>query len=331
MVGSGLIVAAGGTAFLLLVTTTFMGQDTSSVGSGGSASCAATVNAPAGAAKLDQDQLTNAHTIVTVGAQMSVPPRGFVIAIATALQESYLRNLHYGDRDSVGLFQQRPSSGWGTVAELTDPPTSSAKFYQALLKVPGWQSMPLTQAAQEVQRSAFPLAYAKWESLAQTLVGQMIGSSAASGSASAVVADISCGTTVGNGVPSGAAGAMLQIALAQRGKPYLWGGIGPSAFDCSGLVVYSWLEAGHRLRVRTSEEMYQVSDRVAAGAEQPGDLLFMHFASAGPGHVMIVVKKGVAVEAPQTGDVVKLINYDSNSMVIGRLKAQAFTDGTVPS
>jgi cell wall-associated NlpC family hydrolase len=123
---------------------------------------------------------------------------------------------------------------------------------------------------------------------------------------------------------------MLQIALTQRGKPYVWGATGPDIFDCSGLVVYAWRRAGHRLRVRTSEEMYQVSDRVAAGAEQPGDLLFMHFAAAGPGHVMIVVKKGLAVEAPQTGDVVKLITYDPNTLVIGRLNAQAFTDGTVP-
>lgn len=332
IIGSGVVVTAGAMGFVLLITTTMFSQGTNSGTLGGSTSCAVTVHAPSGVAKLDQDQLNNAHTIVTVGARLSVPPRGMIIAIATALQESYLRNLHYGDRDSVGLFQQRPSAGWGSVAELTDPPTSATKFYRALLKVSNWEDMPLTRAAQEVQRSAFPFAYAKWENLAQTLVGQMVGSSPPSANASTANATgISCGSNVGTALPNGSVGQMLKIALAQRGKPYLWGGIGPSAFDCSGLIVYSWLEAGYRLRVRTSEQMYSVSDRVAPGSEQPGDLLFNHFQASGPGHVMIVVKPGVAVEAPQTGDVVKIINYDAHEWVIGRLNARAFTNGTIPS
>jgi cell wall-associated NlpC family hydrolase len=317
---------------ILLFTTSFLASSPDSGTAGGSEWCAVTVNAPSGVAKLDQEQLANAHTIVSVGARMPVPARGFVVAIATAFQESTLRNLHYGDRDSVGLFQQRPSSGWGTVPELTDPPTAAAKFYNALLQVPDWESMPLTQAAQAVQRSAFPFAYAKWESLAQTLVGQMIGPAALSQNSSTTnVSGISCGSNVGIAGPSGAVGEMLRIALTQKGKPYLWGGIGPSAFDCSGLIVYSWLEAGHPLRVRTSEQMFLVSDRVSPGSEQPGDLLFNHFNSASPGHVMIVVRPGVAVEAPHTGDVVKVISYDPHEWAIGRLNSRAFANGTIPS
>jgi cell wall-associated NlpC family hydrolase len=159
----------------------------------------------------------------------------------------------------------------------------------------------------------------------------MIGNSALTASTTTSrVGGIACGAIVGSTLPNGAVGEMLKIALSQQGKPYLWGGIGPSAFDCSGLVVYSWLEAGFPIRVRTSEEMYGVSDRVAPGTEQPGDLLFTEFAAAGPGHVMIVVKPGVAVEAPQTGDVVKIVNYDPNKWVIGRLNARAFVNGAIP-
>lgn len=326
-VAAGLASAAG-VSYLLMMTAVNQSDNQSTVG--GSTSCVATINAPT-SAQLDQDQLGNAYTIVRVGASRAIPQRGLTIAIATALQESNLRNLSYGDRDSVGLFQQRPSSGWGTVAELTDPPTSAAKFYAALVEVPNWETMPLTVAAQTVQRSAFPNAYAKWETLATTLVTQMVSGKAATSSQSVTVNSIGCSQVVGDPISSTATGAMLQVALAQRGKPYVWGATGPDSFDCSGLIVYAWRKTGSPLRVRTSEQMYSVSDRVAPGSEQPGDLLFNHFQAAGPGHVMIVVKPGVAVEAPQTGDVVKIINYDANEWVIGRLNARAFINGTIPS
>jgi hypothetical protein len=109
----------------------------------------------------DADQVANAATIVAVGAQRNVPPPGWVIAVATSMQESGLRNLSGGDRDSVGLFQQRPSQGWGTSHELQDPAYAAGKFYDRLLTIPDWQTIDLTDAAQAVQRSAFPDAYAK--------------------------------------------------------------------------------------------------------------------------------------------------------------------------
>ena len=105
----------------------------------------------------DADQLANARVVLTVGAQLGVAARGQVIALATAIQESSLRNLPGGDRDSLGLFQQRPSAGWGTRTQILDPSYAATRFYRALLTVPGWQTMPLTQAAQNVQRSAYPL------------------------------------------------------------------------------------------------------------------------------------------------------------------------------
>lgn len=118
----------------------------------------------------DAEQVGNAATIVAVGAQVGGPVRGWVIAVATAIQESDLRNLPGGDRDSIGLFQQRPSQGWGTPAQLHDPVYAATKFYQKLQTIHGWQTMPLTEAAQAVQRSATPGAYAQHEPSATMLV-----------------------------------------------------------------------------------------------------------------------------------------------------------------
>jgi murein DD-endopeptidase MepM/ murein hydrolase activator NlpD len=123
----------------------------------------------------DAEQVANAAIIIEVGADLQVPIWGRVIAVAVAMQESSLRNLpHLGeanDHDSVGLFQQRPSQGWGTPAQLQDPVYAATAFYQALLKVDGWAQMALTEAAQAVQRSAHPDAYAKWTTDAAMLVG----------------------------------------------------------------------------------------------------------------------------------------------------------------
>ncbi len=114
-------------------------------------------------------QLQHASTINAVGMSRGLPQRARIIALATALQESGLRNLPSGDRDSVGLFQQRPSQGWGQRSKLIDPVYASGKFYDALVAVDGWQTMSLSKAAQSVQYSAFPDAYAKWEDEATTL------------------------------------------------------------------------------------------------------------------------------------------------------------------
>ncbi|MFF9157610.1 M23 family peptidase [Streptomyces sp. NPDC014846] len=123
-------------------------------------------------------QVRNAATVTSVARTRGLPPRAAVIAVATAMQESSLTNLRGGDRDSVGLFQQRPSQGWGTVAQLTDPIYASSKFYDTLVKVSGWQTKPLSRAAQSVQRSGLPGAYAKWEREAGALVAKAWGSHA---------------------------------------------------------------------------------------------------------------------------------------------------------
>ncbi|MGO1165572.1 MAG: hypothetical protein ACTMHL_03045 [Janibacter sp.] len=125
------------------------------------------------------DQMNHASTIVLIGLKRGLPARGGTIAVATAIQESKLRNLTYGDRDSLGLFQQRPSQGWGTPKELQDPIYTTNAFYDALVEVDGWTDMRITEIAQEVQRSGYPEAYADHEHegriIASTLTGHSPG------------------------------------------------------------------------------------------------------------------------------------------------------------
>lgn len=177
------LVCCGGTA-----ATLFLGSlnRTLETGPTTGAGCGGTVANPNGKlprlGELDDDQMRNAAIIVQVGKQMSVPPRGWVVAVATAMQESVLRNLPdlgaRNDHDSIGLFQQRPSQGWGSVDQLLDPRYAARQFYRKLATVRGWQLMALTDAAQAVQRSAFPDAYAKHEPLATQVVNALTGGAA---------------------------------------------------------------------------------------------------------------------------------------------------------
>lgn len=121
------------------------------------------------------EQAVNAATITAVGTARGLPERAVTIALATALQESALRNIHHGDRDSLGLFQQRPSQGWGTEKQIMDPIYSAGMFYDHLVEVPGYTRLPLTVAAQRVQRSGFPQAYAKHEPDATLLAAALTG------------------------------------------------------------------------------------------------------------------------------------------------------------
>ena len=128
---------------------------------------------------VDLEQAENAATIAAVAARRGLPPRAVSIALATAYQESDLRNIDYGDRDSLGLFQQRPSQGWGSESDLLDPVYAANAFYEALEQVDGYQDLEITVAAQEVQRSAFPDAYADHEADARALASALTGESGA--------------------------------------------------------------------------------------------------------------------------------------------------------
>jgi len=125
------------------------------------------------------EQAVNAATISAVGTSRAMPERAVTIALATALQESGLRNIEHGDRDSLGLFQQRPSQGWGTTKQIMDPTYAAGVFYEHLAKVPGYSRLPLTVAAQRVQRSGYPQAYAKHEPDATLLAAALTGRAAA--------------------------------------------------------------------------------------------------------------------------------------------------------
>jgi hypothetical protein len=122
-----------------------------------------------GDVSLRPDQMANAATIAAIGVRRGLPAQAVQVALATALQESKLVNLPGGDRDSVGLFQQRPSQGWGQAQQLADPRFAAAAFYHALVAVPGWQTMAVGDAAQAVQRSAYPQAYLQWSDQAGIL------------------------------------------------------------------------------------------------------------------------------------------------------------------
>ncbi|MGY1751618.1 hypothetical protein [Blastococcus sp. SYSU D01042] len=134
-----------------------------------------TVEGPIGTGnvQLSPDQAQHAATIARVGRERGLPDRAIVIALATAMQESTLRNLDHGDRDSLGLFQQRPSQGWGTPEQVQDPVYAAGIFYDRLVQVPGWDTGRLTEVAQAVQRSGFPEAYQKHEPLAQELTAAL--------------------------------------------------------------------------------------------------------------------------------------------------------------
>ncbi|MFC5996002.1 C40 family peptidase [Pseudonocardia hispaniensis] len=249
-------------------------------------------------ADLSDEQRANAATIIGVARDMGAPPRAWLIALATAMQESTLRNIHYGDRDSLGLFQQRPSQGWGTPAQVTDPSYSTRIFIDRLLDVPGWQTLPVTVAAQTVQRSAFPNAYAKWEGLAAQLVQHL---------ADVAAVPARCGAPTAT-LPPGAAGAAIGFALGELGKPYVWGATGPNTYDCSGLMLRAFQAAGIELP-RVARDQFFSGGHVPVAQAQPGDLLFYATDPSDPAtihHVTLYLGDGQMVEAPYSGQSVRV-------------------------
>ena len=166
----GLCVAAFASLFAVAALT---GKKTAPVIS---ERCVASVGG--GEYSLTLEQTRNASIISGVGVARGMPPRAVSIALATALQETGLRNLDYGDDagpDSRGLFQQRPTQGWGSEEQVMDPVYAANAFYNGLEKVPGYLDLPITEAAQAVQRSAFPDAYAKHEGPARAFASALTG------------------------------------------------------------------------------------------------------------------------------------------------------------
>lgn len=183
---------------------------------------------------LDLDQARNATTIAAIGKQRGLPDHAVTVALATALQESKLANLPGGDRDSVGLFQQRPSQGWGPPAKLADPRYAAARFYAKLVTVPGWQTIPVTQAAQLVQHSAAPDAYGDWEPQARTIAAALTGETPAA---------FTCRFTDHGSV----AAEPLAVAMSAELGP---GRLGTAVPAAAGWTTVGWLVAhadGYRI------------------------------------------------------------------------------------
>lgn len=175
---------------------------------------------------LTTTQADNAATIAGVGMRMGVPDHAVSVALATALQESGLVNLSGGDRDSAGLFQQRPSEGWGTYDQVVDPVHASTAFYERLRQQPDWMTISVTRAAQRVQHSATPEAYAKWEPEARAIASALTGERAAA---------LSChdlATTT-------AAATLRSTALAELGTTSISG----THDRARGWALSSWLVA----------------------------------------------------------------------------------------
>lgn len=284
---------------------------------------------------LTQQQLTRAATVIAVGKSEEVPARGQLIAIMTALTESSLRVLSStraypqsvtvpndgdgSDHDSVGLFQQRPAAGWGTVENLMDPVWSSRAFYggatgpnggspRGLLDIEGWQVMEPGAAAQAVQVSAFPDRYAVNRPVAEKVLSTLSGVSLSD--------NLDCAQPAADspsGLPPGFPGALIAAAASQLGKPYVWGGgnfDGPTGggFDCSGLVLYAAYHASDgkiRLPHYTGSQI-TLGQGISWDQKRPGDLIFFGYPGAGgPHHVAIYIGGDKILHASRTGDVVR--------------------------
>ncbi|WP_369206833.1 C40 family peptidase [Streptomyces sp. PU-14G] len=327
----GFLTSGGGIAIVstgLLITlvsqlSAAVGADEADGGDGGDAP-PGTVCDPGGASVSDNvpgmgtvtmtpEQMGNAAVIVEVGEKKKVPEKGLVIAIMTALQESTLHNLHWGDRDSQGLFQQRPAAGWGSPAQITNPSYAAGAFFggpeppspRGLLDVKGWEEMSHGEAAQTVQVSAFPDAYDKWQGLAGKIVGR--------------AKNIDCEDV---GV-SGDAGKVIEAAKKQLGVPYCWAGgdaNGPTytkdcpsgvkeGFDCSGLTLYAYAQVDITLGHYTGTQ-YNAGTHVQDYKDlKPGDLMFFssNGTEAGIHHVSIYMGGNKMIHAPRTGKPVQIV------------------------
>jgi cell wall-associated NlpC family hydrolase len=260
-----------------------------------------------------------------------------LIALMVGLTESGLRVLanpndpagnafpHDGvgsDHASLGIFQQQP--WWGTAAQRMEPVASTNLFLDRLLSLPHWQTAPPWQAAQSVQASAFSDGSnfrAQMDPAISILNAVKAGSAALHCGGSGIGQPPSgptdrYGLPVGYTIPAGTsqgARAAVTFALGELGKPYAFGATGPAAYDCSGLMVAAWAAAGHTLSRTTTTQMGD-GTATSQGQLSPGDLVLIPGSGgtlASPGHVAMFIGGGLVVEAPHTGDVVKVVTYAS--------------------
>jgi cell wall-associated NlpC family hydrolase len=331
MRGPVLLVAAGCCALLLFGSTALVGLTLlASVGGALAGGCAGDGGTGGGAQQIgprtwSAEQTANAQTITQVAVRRGLPRRAAVVAVSTAIVESGLRNIAYGDRDSLGLFQQRPSQDWGLPRDILNPVLAAGKFYDVLVTVPRWALLPPGVAAQAVQRSAFPRRYAPNEPAAADLVARhWVGPDDPGGTAAdreqAALATLACPDQGGAELPPGPGStvdpdrippgytlpadpvhrAVVSAALAQLGKPYVWGAKGPAAFDCSGLTQAAWATAGVPIAAGTVNQVRDGTPVADLARLSPGDLLFIPGSfgtTAVPRHVGLYIGDGLVVDA----------------------------------
>lgn len=282
---------------------------------------------------VDAEQAQNASIIYNVAAQRGLAPRAAAQGLATAIVESKLRNLDHGDRDSIGLFQQRPSQGWGTVAQIMDPWYSAGKFYDVLVKVPNYQTADFGLTCQAVQRSGFPGRYGQRQASAEAMVSAIMAS--AKEAPNAIVgsgAGNTIGSTTAIGKPQGATGRNVAAQAYnvikskppghiryQLGNDDPYNSPDPRVLDCSSFVDVAYYRATGRpwitprSTVRTERPKCTIISADMA-RQIKGALLFV-----GQGHVEVSLGNGYSAGA------------HTNSVPLERqvsiVKANGFTDG----
>ncbi len=227
-------------------------------------------------AQIDIEQARWTTLMAAISQRRGLPPRATTIAIATAFQESKIHNLDYGDRDSAGLFQQRPSQGWGTREQVRDPRYSIGKFYDGLVKVRGYTSMSITEAAQRVQRSAYPGAYAQHEDYARALASSLRGYSpsafscrineTAGGRPDAVADDV---TSAFGDIPTEVGQETLRLPLKGRAPDVEargWGLAHYAVGNATRLEISSVAFDGHVWTAEASPNGWVVDTRAASSA-----------------------------------------------------------------
>jgi cell wall-associated NlpC family hydrolase len=269
--------------------------------------------------KLDADQVQNARTTIAIVKARSLPDAASVITLITELQESDAHNLDHGDRDSVGVLQQRPSQGWGTKEQIMVPAYAIGKFLDRMVQVPGWQTLDPNAVAQTVQISATPEAYGAHLPEATAIIAALAGDTG-------VKATCTSRAPVGKGVAT-----VLARAKTGLGLPYCWaggtptgptpgsattgpdpgpGGLSPGCdaahpgYDCSGLAQFAFAGVGIQLPHLASAQYTAAGGvQVPLSQIQPGDLVFYSSDATVPGihHVAIVYASGQIIEAQQDG------------------------------
>ena len=285
---------------------------------------------------LDAEQLANAATIVQVTAGRGLPQRAAVIALATAYQETkFINYQHPTDATtSIGLFAQMTIYYGADVA--ADPARATGAFLDRLVQQPNWSTRPLTDVAADVQKPYEPYRglYAQWEPLATQLTAQLwnssSGAAAPSGATAGTVVASPCPGAGGDGSTAGPASpapgpngltltgstqgnGAVQFAMAQIGEPYLWGGTGPGAWDCSGLMQGAWASQGVSIP-RVTYTQANAGNPVSQADARSGDLVLIPGSDgtpSNPGHVGMVAGIDATghvwlVEAPRTGLNVRL-------------------------